>query len=121
KVHIVDEYTGRTMADRSWSRGLHQMVEIKEGCEPSDQSETLAQITYQRFFRRYRHLAGMTGTARAVESELWGGYRMPLVAIPTRVPSRRIVLPATVSGTAGGEWRLGGGGGGALGRAGRPG
>lgn len=104
KVQIVDEYTGRLMADRSWSLGLHQMVEIKEDCPPSDQNETLAQITYQRFFRRYRHLAGMTGTAREVEGELWAVYRLPLIALPTRVPSRRVVVPAAVSGSSEDKW-----------------
>jgi preprotein translocase subunit SecA len=58
QVRIVDEYTGRVMADRSWERGLHQMVEAKEGLEISGRQETLARISYQRFFRRYLRLAG---------------------------------------------------------------
>jgi preprotein translocase subunit SecA len=65
KVQIIDEYTGRLMADRSWERGLHQLIELKEGCEITSRKETKARISYQRFFRRYLHLAGMTGTARA--------------------------------------------------------
>jgi preprotein translocase subunit SecA len=68
KVQIVDEYTGRVMADRSWERGLHQMIEAKEGCAITGQQETLARISYQRFFRRYLRVAGMTGTAREVAS-----------------------------------------------------
>lgn len=61
-VQIVDEFTGRVMPDRSWQAGLHQMIEAKEGVEITGQKETLARITYQRFFRRYVRLAGMTGT-----------------------------------------------------------
>ena len=71
KVQIVDEYTGRVMADRSWERGLHQMIEAKEGCAITGQQETLARISYQRFFRRYLRVAGMTGTGSEVARELW--------------------------------------------------
>lgn len=60
-MQIVDEYTGRVMADRSWERGLHQMIEAKEGCSITGQQETLARISYQRFFRRSLRIAGMTG------------------------------------------------------------
>ena len=63
KVQIVDEYTGRVMPDRSWERGMHQLIEAKEHCAITERRKTLAQITYQRFFRRYLHLCGMTGTA----------------------------------------------------------
>jgi len=105
KVHIIDEYTGRLMSDRSWSLGLHQMVEIKEGCPPSDRSETLAQITFQRFFRRYYHLAGMTGTGREVERELWSVYKLPMLVIPPRRTNRRIVQPAVIAGSTEGKWQ----------------
>ena len=104
KVQIIDEFTGRTMPDRTWSHGLHQMVEFKERCEPSAQSETLAQITTQRFFRRYRHLAGMSGTAREVEAELWSVYRLPVVGIPKRKKGRRIVAPALVMRSKADKW-----------------
>src|SRR5688500_19521826 len=77
------------MADRSWERGLHQMIEAKEGCPISGQQETLARISYQRFFRRYLRIAGMTGTAREVARELWSVYRLPVVSIPTIRPVRR--------------------------------
>lgn len=97
KVQIVDEYTGRLMVDRSWSLGLHQMVEIKEGCPPSERSETLAQITFQRFFRRYRHICGMTGTGFEVEKELWSVYRLPMLVIPPRRPTKRIVRRAIIA------------------------
>jgi len=93
KVQIIDEYTGRLMPDRSWERGLHQLIEIKEGCEVTRQKETQARISYQRFFRRYLHLAGMTGTAREVAGELWSIYRLKVVTIPTNRPLKRYYLP----------------------------
>lgn len=83
KVQIIDEYTGRVMPDRSWERGLQQMIETKEGCPLSDRQDTLARISYQRFFRRYLRLAGMTGTAREVAAELWTVYRLGVVRVPT--------------------------------------
>ena len=89
QVRIVDEYTGRIMPDRSWERGLHQMVEAKEGLEISGRQETLARISYQRFFRRYLRLSGMTGTAKEVAGELWSVYRLDVVRIPTNRPSAR--------------------------------
>jgi len=92
KVQIVDEYTGRIMADRSWERGLHQMVEAKEGCAISGRQETLSRISYQRFFQRYLRLAGMTGTAREVASELWSVYRLNVVTIPTNRPTCRTAI-----------------------------
>lgn len=70
KVQIIDEYTGRVMPDRSWNEGLHQLVEIKEGCAITSRRVPIARISYQRFFRRYLALAGMTGTAREVAGEL---------------------------------------------------
>ncbi len=104
KVQIVDEYTGRVMADRSWERGLHQMIEAKEGCSITGQQETLARISYQRFFRRYLRLAGMTGTAREVARELWAVYHLPVVTIPTNRPVRRQRLPDEVYLTAEEKW-----------------
>ena len=76
KIEIIDEYTGRTMQDRSWEGGLHQLLEIKEQCDLTGRNEHLARITYQKFFRRYMTLAGMTGTAREVKMELWSVYRL---------------------------------------------
>lgn len=93
KVQIIDEYTGRLMADRSWERGLHQFVEVKEGCEITARKETRARISYQRFFRRYMRLAGMTGTAREVTRELWSIYELCVVTIPPNRPVNRIYLP----------------------------
>ena len=104
KVQIVDEYTGRIMPDRSWSQGLHQMIEHKEGCALSLQHRTLARITYQRFFRRYRRLAGMSGTVQPVAAELWQVYRLPVVTIPTAKPVRRIHHPDVVVATEREKW-----------------
>ena len=92
KVVIVDGFNGRLMPDRSWSDGLHQAVEAKEGLELSPPRETLARISFQRFFRHYRHLSGMTGTAREERHELWRTFRCPVVSIPTHRPSRRTDL-----------------------------
>ena len=83
KVQIIDEYTGRLMADRSWERGLHQLIEVKEGVQVTQQTVPLARISYQRFFRRYLKLAGMTGTAREVAGELASVYGLAVVSVPT--------------------------------------
>jgi len=104
KVQIIDEYTGRLMPDRSWERGLHQLIEIKEKCEMTRRKETLARISYQRFFRRYLHLAGMTGTAREVAGELWSIYRLRVVTIPTNRPLHRDYLPDRVYPKANRRW-----------------
>ncbi len=104
KVQIIDEYTGRVMADRSWEGGLHQMIQAKEGCEISGRQETLARISYQRFFRRYLRLGGMTGTAREVARELWSVYRLNIVTIPTDRPVRRKLLVNRVHGSADARW-----------------
>jgi preprotein translocase subunit SecA len=104
KVQIIDEYTGRVMADRHWEQGLHQLIETKEGCQITNQDETLARISYQRFFRRYLQLAGMTGTATEVANELWAVYRLNVVPIPTNKPLARQAWPARVFPTARGKW-----------------
>ncbi len=105
KVQIIDEYTGRVMPDRSWERGLHQMIETKEGQALTGRQETLARISYQRFFRRYLRLAGMTGTAREVTGELWAVYRLNVVSIPTNRPLQRKQYPDSVYATAEARWR----------------
>jgi preprotein translocase subunit SecA len=104
-VQIVDEYTGRVMADRFWTDGLHQMIELKEGCALSNRRATLARMTYQRFFRRYLTLAGLTGTAREVGAELWQIYRLKIVRVPTHRPSRRTVEPMRILPTLAEKWR----------------
>jgi len=105
KIQIVDEYTGRVMADRSWEGGLHQMIQAKEGCTITGRQETLARISYQRFFRRYLRLAGMTGTAHEVARELWSVYRLGVVRVPTNRPVRRRHAPDHVFATADDKWR----------------
>ncbi|MFU8821366.1 MAG: preprotein translocase subunit SecA [Gammaproteobacteria bacterium] len=104
KVQIIDEYTGRVMEDRSWERGLHQMIETKEGYAISGRQETLARISYQRFFRRYLRVAGMTGTAREVAGEMWAVYRLNVVRIPTNRPLQRVKLPQRIYATADQKW-----------------
>ena len=104
KVQIVDEYTGRIMADRSWSEGLHQLIEVKEGCPATGRRVPLARMTYQRFFRSYRHLAGMTGTARSVAGELWSVYRLSVVRVPTNRPIRRVNYRDRIYPTAAQKW-----------------
>jgi preprotein translocase subunit SecA len=106
KVQIVDEYTGRVMADRFWTDGLHQMIELKEGCAMSGTRLTLARMTYQRFFRRYQRLAGLTGTAREIGSELWCVYRLAIAQIPPNRPSRRNAVAAVVAPDLETKWRL---------------
>ncbi len=106
KVQIVDEYTGRVMPDRFWSDGLHQMIEHKEGCEQSNRRTTIARITYQRFFRRYRRLTGMSGTLQPVARELWRVYRKPVVTIPTAKPVHRVHRPDVVVHTEAAKWKL---------------
>ena len=89
KLQIVDEYTGRVLPDRSWERGLHQMLEVKEGLDLSKRRDTISRITYQRFFRRYLCLAGMTGTATEVAPEMRSVYALDVVPIPTNEPMIR--------------------------------
>lgn len=93
KVTIVDEFTGRLMPGRSWRLGVHQAVEAKEESEPTPPSETLAQLSFQRFYRFFDHLAGITGTAREVKGEFWRIYGLPFVEIPRHKPNQRKDLP----------------------------
>ena len=104
KVQIIDEYTGRIMGDRSWEQGLHQMIELKEECPLTPMNTSLARITYQRFFRRYLWLAGMTGTAQEVATELWQVYRLATVTIPTNRPSQRQGLGESLFATEDEKW-----------------
>lgn len=105
QVIIVDEYTGRLMPNRKWRHGLHQAIEQKEGIELTAPDITLARLSFQRFFRLFRHLGGMTGTAREVAGELWTLYRLPVVRIPTNRPSRRDQWPDRPFATAEEKWR----------------
>jgi len=104
-VCIIDEFTGRAMPDRAWENGLHQLIELKEGCVPSAPRGTVARISYQRFFRRYLRLAGMSGTAREVAPELRAVYGLDVVAVPPRRPSRRRALPGRVYARGEERWQ----------------
>ena len=90
QVFIVDEFTGRMLPGRRWSDGLHQAVEAKEGVAIREESQTLATITIQNYFRMYDKLAGMTGTAETEETEFYQIYKLEVVVIPTNRPVRRV-------------------------------
>ena len=89
KVQIVDEFTGRVLEDRQWQAGLHQMVEVKEGLDVSAERRTLAQITFQEFFRRYLWFGGMSGTLAEVARECARVYDRPVAVVPTHRPMIR--------------------------------
>jgi preprotein translocase subunit SecA len=95
-VTIVDESTGRMMEGRKWQRGLHHAVEVKEGVQVTENTHHAAQITIQTFYRRYRYLAGMTGTAVQAKRELKKVYRIGVSAIPTNRPCIRTEVPSRV-------------------------
>jgi preprotein translocase subunit SecA len=105
KVQIVDESTGRVMPDRSWERGLHQMIELKEGVQLTPRRETLARLTYQRLFRRYVHLAGMTGTAAEAAGEIHAVYGLELSRVPLHRPSCRVDLGTSFCATLQEKWQ----------------
>ena len=89
KVLIVDQFTGRLMPGRRYSEGMHQAIEAKEGVQIEGETQTLATITIQNYYRMYDKLAGMTGTAETEEGEFWQIYKMDVVVIPTNRPVRR--------------------------------
>lgn len=93
EVLIVDQFTGRAMEGRRYSDGLHQAIEAKEDVEIQDESQTMANITYQNFFRMYDKLSGMTGTAKTEQDEFREIYNMQVIAIPTNRPVIRIDEP----------------------------
>jgi preprotein translocase subunit SecA len=105
KVVIVDEFTGRLMPDRQWRDGLHQAVEAKENVAVTPPQDTYARISFQRFFRMYRKLAGMTGTAREATAEFWQIYHLPVVVIPTNRPCIRRHLPDMVFTNEAAKWQ----------------
>jgi len=96
EVIIVDEFTGRLMPGRRWSDGLHQAIEAKEGVKIASENQTLATITFQNYFRMYRKLAGMTGTAETEAAEFVKIYNLDVVVIPTNEPMIRIDYPDVV-------------------------
>ena len=93
KIELIDKFTGRVMEGRSFSEGLHQAIEAKEGLEITEENETQATITIQNYFRLYNSLAGMTGSATPSKSEFWDTYGLPVVTIPTNKPVLREDLP----------------------------
>jgi preprotein translocase subunit SecA len=93
RVVIVDEFTGRLMEGRQWSDGLHQAVEAKEGVRVKEETQTLATITLQNFFKLYSKIAGMTGTAMTEANEFWKIYKLEVVAIPTNRAMHRWSTP----------------------------
>lgn len=89
EVLIIDEFTGRIMDGRRYGEGLHQAIEAKENCKIEPENQTLASITYQNFFRMYKKLSGMTGTAKTEEAEFFDIYKLPIITIPTNKPIKR--------------------------------
>jgi preprotein translocase subunit SecA len=104
KVMIVDEFTGRIMPNRSWSEGLHQAIEAKEGLPISEPNETVARMSFQRFFRSFPRLCGMTGTAHEARGPLWRIYGLPVVRIPTHKPCIREVYPERIFSSDEEKW-----------------
>ena len=95
-VIIVDEFTGRLMEGRQWSDGLHQAVEAKEGVKIKEETQTLATITLQNYFKLYDKICGMTGTAMTEAAEFWKIYKLDVIAIPTNRPLRRDEFPDVI-------------------------
>ncbi|MGQ9573945.1 MAG: preprotein translocase subunit SecA [Thermoguttaceae bacterium] len=100
EVVIVDEFTGRLMPGRNWSDGLHQAVEAKEGVRVKEEYQTLATITLQNYFKLYKKICGMTGTAMTEANEFWKIYKLEVIAIPTNKPLRRVNHPDVIFRTA---------------------
>ena len=105
EIVIVDEFTGRVLAGRRWSDGLHQAIEAKEGVPIQKETQTLASITYQNFFLLYPTLAGMTGTAKTEETEFEKVYKLQVTIIPTNLPSKRADLADVVFKQEIGKWQ----------------
>ena len=105
EVIIVDEFTGRLMIGRRYNEGLHQAIEAKEGVKVERESKTLATITFQNFFRLYRKLSGMTGTAKTEATEFEQIYKLDVVEIPTNRPMIRQDMPDSVYKTENGKFR----------------
>lgn len=105
KIEIIDSNTGRTMADRSWQRGLHQMIECKEQCIMTGYRETLASMSYQRFFGRYLRLGGMSGTLKQTTGELRSVYGQRVIEVPTHRPCLREDLGSVVYRRSADKWQ----------------
>jgi len=105
KLVIVDEFTGRPMPQRTWREGMHQAIEAKENLPISDPTETIARLSFQRFFKCFYKLAGMTGTAREAAGELWQVYGLPTVPIPPNKPCIREQWPDRFFLDANSKWQ----------------
>jgi len=105
KIVIVDEFTGRPMPQRSWREGMHQAIEAKENLPISDPTETIARLSFQRFFKCFHKLSGMTGTAHEAANELWQVYGLPTVSIPPNKPCIRQQLPDQFFLEEKGKWQ----------------
>ena len=105
RIVIVDESTGRAMPQRTWRQGLHQAIEAKEGLPLTPPNDTLARISFQRFFRLYGRLAGMSGTCLETADELWHAYRLPVIPIPTHRPSQRRLDRDRILASSQDRWR----------------
>jgi preprotein translocase subunit SecA len=105
EIIIVDEHTGRKMVGRQWSDGLHQAVEAKEGVTIKEETQTLATITFQNFFKLYDKISGMTGTAMTEATEFYKIYKLDVVAIPTNRPLKRVNHPDTIFATEKEKWQ----------------
>jgi preprotein translocase subunit SecA len=104
EVKIIDEFTGRILDGRRWSEGLHQAVEAKEGVRVQEENQTLATVTLQNYFRMYKKLAGMTGTALTEANEFMKIYKLPVVQVPTNRPMVRKDQNDQVFKTKDGKW-----------------
>lgn len=105
KVELLDALTGRVAVGRVWSQGLQALIELKEGCTPSAPTETLAQITFQRFFKRYWRLGGLSGTLLEARAELRSLYDVAVMRVPERLPSQRQRWPTLVFATPEARWQ----------------
>ena len=105
EIIIVDEFTGRLMVGRRYSDGLHQAIEAKEGVKIQRESQTLASITFQNYFRMYDKLGGMTGTAKTEEDEFLKIYKLPVVVVPTNRPVQRVDEPDAIYKTKRAKYR----------------
>ena len=104
KIVIVDDSTGRLMPDRTWRDGLHQAIEAKENVTVNAPKATYARVSFQRFYRLYHKLSGMTGTAKEAAGEFWQIYHLPVAVIPTNKPCIRKTLPMAVLPTEEAKW-----------------
>ena len=104
EIIIVDEFTGRLMYGRRYNEGLHQAIEAKEGVKVQNESKTLATITFQNYFRLYKKLSGMTGTASTESTEFQEIYKLDVVEIPTNKPLARVDLPDSIYRTEQGKF-----------------